>query len=398
MFDWLGFKPGMEKFARALMDHARRHGYDQPMRFDAEGSRIVTGVNQDGVVNLANLYPGYRDAPRGEREAFLARCLAVFDTPDFPATFTEARANLLPVIRSRSYLEAARLANGTGGNGELAAMPTPPGPDCVLLIAFDRDDTLGILTAAQVRTWGVPFDDVLATALDNLRAMSAERFERRSDGVVIGAWGDAYDSSRLLLPELVQRAGIADPVAMIPTRGTLLLAPAADRGALLAMLGLAEAAHAQEGRCVSASMFDFRGGAAQVHTPDDPEVAARLAAFGQAYLSEDYAAQKRALDDLHQKDGADIFVATFMRMQDDRGGAPFSICSWTEGVDALLPKTDRVALVVMDADGVPQSSLVVEWNALHAVAGQLMAPQPDGWPLRYRVTHFPDLGRLTAVS
>lgn len=60
----------------------------------------------------------------------------------------------------------------------------------------------------------------------------------------------------------------------------------------------------------------------------------------------------------------------------------------------LLPKTDRVALVMVGDDGAPHGTLIVDWDALHAVAGELMTPQRDGWPLRYRVTQFPDLDQL----
>lgn len=396
MLDWLGFKPTPRKFAHALMDFARNRGFDEPMRFDPAGFRILTGASEAGVVNLTNLYPDYRDAPRAARTRHLERYFSLFGDTPLPASFEEAKPNLLPAIRARSYFESVRLNAINEGTAWIGTAGTLLGGDAVTMVAYDRDESMTILTAHQLAQWGVSHAVALEAALDNLRDISGDRFILRSDGVTVGNWNDVYDSSRLLLPDLIHRAGVTNPVAMVPTRGVLLLAPANDRAALLAMLDLAHTAYEQEGRSVSASMFQLKHAVPENYIPEDAEIARRANAFRQIYLADDYAAQKQFLDALHEKQGKDIFVASFVRARSDNGDDEFSICTWTESVDSLLPVTQKVALVRMDDNGEPQRAGIVDWEQVGAVAGHLMELQADTFPTRYRVTGFPDLGLLGA--
>jgi uncharacterized protein YtpQ (UPF0354 family) len=394
MLELLGFgKPSREQFARALMRHAAAHGFDEPMHFDAAGFRIIAGAEGNTVVNLVNLYPAYRDAGRSERSAWLAKCLAMFHSEELPTGFEAMRAHLLPVVRARSYVESFRQGAGADTIAVSERAFAVLGTDSVILLAYDRDDSMNILFDKQVEALGVPFATALDAALANLRDRSVEAFVRGPSGVAAAVWNDAYDSSRILLPDVIHRAGIADPVAMLPTRDQLLVASASNREALLAMLEMAQASHAQEGRTVSAAMFAFQGGSAQEYVPADAEVALQLANLKLHYLADDYASQKQLLDEANEKQGIDVFVASFLLMQ--RGDDDlFSLCTWSQDVDALLPRTDLVALTTFDEAGEAQLAGRVDWEQLVRVAGHLMQLQPDAYPERYRVTGFPDLAAL----
>lgn len=331
------FKPSLKKFAQALMAHAQRNSFAHPMHFDADRARILTGANGEQIVNLANLYKQYCDAARADRPRFLEMCMSLLRDTSPPERFENARANLLPAIRARSYAESLRLPSLLAGTALSGTSAAPFGDDVVTMLVVDDANSMSIVTAAQLDAWGVSFDEALDAALDNLRAIPGGGFARGPDGVMVGDWNDAYDSSRLLLPDLVHRAGIGDPVAMIPTRDSILLAPAGDRRALLAMLALASTAREEQGRTVSAAMYHFRNSSAEPYTPDDEEVARGLAQLRQRYLAEDYADQKTRLDDLHDKRDIDLFVASLMLVRDNHAREEFSLCTWSEGVDALLP-------------------------------------------------------------
>jgi hypothetical protein len=390
------FKPSLKKFAQALMAHAQRSSFAHPMHFDADRARILTGANGDQIVNLANLHKQYRDAARADRPRFLEMCMAILRDTSLPQRFEDVRANLLPAVRARSYAESLRLSARFAGTALPGTSAAPLGEDVVTVIAVDDADSMSIVTAAQLDAWGVSFAVALDAALDNLRAIPGGGFVRSADGVLVGDWNDAYDSSRLLLPDLVHRAGIGDPVAMIPTRDSILLAPAGDRRALLAMLALASTASQEQGRTVSAAMYHFRNSSAEPYAPEDEEVARGLARLRQRYLAEDYAEQKTLLDDLHEKHDIDLFVASFMLAQDKHARHEFSLCTWSEGVDALLPKSDRIALVRFNDQGEAQRAGMYDWDTVSAFAGHLMTPEPDTYPIRYRVRQFPDLTLLEA--
>jgi hypothetical protein len=390
------FKPSLKKFAQALMAHAQRSSFAHPMHFDADRARILTGANGDQIVNLANLHKQYRDAARADRPRFLEMCMAILRDTSLPQRFEDVRANLLPAVRARSYAESLRLSARFAGTALPSTSAASLGEDVVTVIAVDDADSMSIVTAAQLDAWGVSFEAALDVALDNLRAILGGGFVRSPDGVMVGDWNDAYDSSRLLLSDVIHRAGISDPVAMIPTRDSILLAPAGDRRALLAMLALASTASQEQGRTVSAAMYHFRNGSAQTYMPEDEEVARGLAQLRQRYLAEDYAEQKTLLDDLHEKHDIDLFVASFMLAQDKHARHEFSLCTWSEGVDALLPKSDRIALVRFNDQGEAQRAGMYDWDTVSAFAGHLMTPEPDTYPLRYRVRQFPDLTLLEA--
>lgn len=390
------FKPSLKKFAEALMAHAQRSNFAHPMHFDADRARILTGTNGDQIVNLTNLHKQYCDAAPADRPRFLEMCMAILRDTSLPQRFEDVRANLLPAVRARSYAESLGLSARFAGTALPGTSAAPLGEDVVTVIVVDDADSMSIVTATQLDAWGVSFAVALDMALDHLRGMPGGGFVRNPDGVMVGDWNDAYDSSRLLLPDVIHRAGISDPVAMIPTRDSILLAPAGDRRALLAMLALAHTASEEQGRTVSAAMYHFRNGSAQTYMPEDEEVARGLAQLRQRYLAEDYAAQKTLLDDLHEKHDLDLFVASFMLAQDNHARQEFSLCTWSEGVDALLPKADRIALVRFNEQGEAQRAGTYDWDTVSAVAGHLMTPDPDTYPIRYRVTQFPDLTLLEA--
>lgn len=234
--------------------------------------------------------------------------------------------------------------------------------------------------------------------MDNLRDATVDRFTQVAPGVYAGDWGDAYDSSRLLLPDLAHRTAGANPVAMIPNRGTLLLASGNDVEGMRSMVALAQRIADEDTRPVSALLYRFVDGRPVEHLPEDAEVRAALARLDRQYRHGDNAAQKETMDELHEKDGSDIFVATYKVMRIEESGEEYSLASWTKGVDTLLPRTDRVALFVPDDDGEQKELLILPWDALYAACGHLMQPVPHAFPERYRVTAFPELAPLRPLA
>jgi hypothetical protein len=280
-------------------------------------------------------------------------------------------------------------------------MMLPFSSDSVLMLVHDGADTMQTFGPAQLERWGVSADEALAAAMENLRDATADRFIQVEPGVFAGDWGDAYDSSRLLLPDLAHRIAGANPLAMVPARNALLLASGNDVEGVRAMVALAQRIADTETRPVSALMYRYDGGSGSVrpveHVPDDPIARTRLQNLGRQYLFGDYAAQKEILEGLYEKNGTDIFVAGYKVMRDEASGSEYSMCTWTSGADTLLPRTDRIALVVHDGEQM-RELIVVPWDALHAACGHLMQPLDDAYPPRYRVTGFPDLALARSIA
>jgi hypothetical protein len=65
-----------------------------------------------------------------------------------------------------------------------------------------------------------------------------------------------------------------------------------------------------------------------------------------------------------------------------------------EGVDSLLPVTQKVAFMQEGREG---PTALGEWNRVVEVAGDLMEPTED-YPRRYRVREFPGAADLEAIG
>jgi len=83
--------------------------------------------------------------------------------------------------------------------------------------------------AAELRAWDADFDRLLQTARRNLLARGGGGFQAAGPGRHCAVWRDGLGGGRLLLPGLLEGLALAgDPVALLPTRDTLLVAGSQD--------------------------------------------------------------------------------------------------------------------------------------------------------------------------
>ena len=106
----------------------------------------------------------------------------------------------------------------------------------------------------------------------------------------------------------------------------------------------------------------------------------------------EYAEQKELLDELHEKTGEDVFVASYSVMQHKETGHPISYCVWTKGSISLLPQTERIVL-----GGEGQAPVMAPWDKVVEIVGDLMTPM-DMYPERCRVEGFPSAAQLAAMG
>lgn len=387
--------PSPDAFARLYMEAMRKQGYREDMAYQPDAFRLVVGNGH--TINLHNAYQAYARATRKGRaealRAYVASSLTAQAEVGREKTLEEARPTLMPVIRNRGMFEEIRLEHLLE-HGLDAPFPyawRDVAEDCVELLAQDLPDSISTLFQGPPPAWGITLDQGLAIARDNLREASADHFVEVAPGVFRGGWQDGYDTSRALLPDLLHRIPVAgNPVFMLPARDCLLVAGDRDAAAIGAMLELSAEA-AGEGRSVSALVFTYDDARRTVpFALPLPEQRQRQADLRRLLDAPAYADQKAALDKLHEATNQDIFVASLSIYQDrDDGMREFSICTWSKGVDAMLPRTDRIALVLPRGED-DEDIAVVLWDEAMALFGDLMERQPLLYPPRYRVRAFPD--------
>ncbi|OLS60457.1 DUF1444 family protein [Pseudomonas putida] len=389
-------------FARKMIEAARSAGYREPLDYLPDEFRLRHG---DGAYfNLHNAFRDYRNAERPKQSAVLEGYVAtLLRSRDKAArSLDEVRPLLRPVIRNLAMLEEVRLHHlrSEAGGAGYEVIHRSLGKDCVILLAIDHPESTSTLTKGPEPGWGLSMDDALGIARDNLRASTPEAFEEIVPGLYIGRWNDGYDVSRALLPDVLQRAPIkGQPVFMIPTNDVLLVAGDHDPAALRQMVELSFKAQ-ENGRPVSSQIFTYQDQRVVAFKSSDDMLLARLATLDHLLLQGAYHAQKELLDKLHEARSEDLFVASYMLYElADSGGRTFSMCSWTQTVNSLLPRTDRVALVELGPDGVSNTRLVA-WAELESKAGGLLE-QVSLYPPRYRTLGFPlpeQLGQMAVLG
>jgi hypothetical protein len=190
-----------------------------------------------------------------------------------------------------------------------------------------------------------------------------------------------------LFPDLVAALPVkGDPVAMVPTRSTLLVAGADDSGALAALADVAAETLSTTDQPLSARPLRLCDGKWTDLAVDD-EALAPFHDLMRGQWTREYGEQKQLLDQLHAQSGDDILVAAYAPMQNRNTGKPFCMTFWVDGFVNLLPRAD--AIVLKSAAEV----IVAPWRAASAVIAHRLAPT-DHYPIRYRAEAFPDAAEL----
>lgn len=378
-----------DAFAQRAIQALRASGETRPIHYDADGFLLRLGDEDGSMVFLANFLDEYLALAPEQRDEVFARIVRVRTMPDVPETLAEARPNLLPVVRSRTFFEQVRLMMKSAPDEATPVTWKPLGEFLGVGLAFDGPDTLRYLGPGELARWGVSFEQALGMAVENLRSRSTEPLERLAPGTCKSPWEDSYAASRMLLDEVVRRCPVkGTPVVLVPHRDLLLITGSEDEDGLNRVASLAlravMAPRALDGRAMRLGPEGW--------APFIPE---RLnnawAGFRELELftrARDYDEQTQQLEKLHEEQGVNLFVAAYTPYQDERGRS-LSYAVWLKGVDALLPRAE--VIFFMDPALGPEAPPVgiARWEEVSRVAGKLLAPVEGLYPERYRVKDFP---------
>lgn len=398
--DSLVGKPTLKSATESIAKELRARGETDLIVNTSEGFVDVRREGKSGAaVNAHNLLHELLQTPRAGRAAVVRRFVGGIALGDdgTPTTYAEAVAQLRPIVRFEHEFSLHALVAQVQRGEEMPRMARRPVVnDVVAALAIDLPESMSLVNEKTLAEWGVSFDDAFEQATLNLRGQTDdEGWKPIQPGVWSGEWGDSYESSRLLLPDVIHRLGIKDPVAMVPFRGAILVASAHDENGLERMLGIVEAAIETNNRWISFKPARLQDRTWSPFTPP-PALQERFRRLDISNVSSSYDQQKDMLDKKFEKEGVDVFVATYSVLE--REGRMMSWASWTQGVHALLPVADLVILGAPEDKAMPM--LVVPWDRAREVVGHLMqAPEFD--PPRFRVREFPgtdEFARLRAVA
>lgn len=397
LFDFISSTVSPNKFAKIFLASARKQGFQKAMTYDASDFRFFIDNDKSNIFHLTNAYRDYRNAEKAERENVLSKYTSSLEVASIPTSFNVAKSHILPAIRAKGLGESLRITNLMQKNDSpLDQLFIPFSADADMMLAYDTEQSIQMVGMTVLESWGVSAAEAMAVAFDNLRDRTIDQFGDLGDGIWVGQWNDSYDTSRVLLPDVAYRSNVgSNPVMMIPTRGCFLLTSSNNVTGQLKMIEYARESVERDGRVISALMYRFQDGKVIEYISEDEFVIQKMANFNREYVADDYASQKDFLDKLHDSEGTDIFVASFSIATNTTTGNITSFCSWTKDVDSLLPKTDVVAMVDLDAFQ-KYSIKYIAWADAIALDGYLL-PDANTHPIRYRATQFPSAEQLRAI-
>lgn len=390
----------IDQFAGDIVNVYYQMGFDGQFTWDKASSRLT--FDNGHTFYLKNMYEENKHLSKAQMRNFIGMLLRENEPRDTALDWETIKSNIYPRVRTRSELSIRSLyIRSLNRHDELPSVELAPlGADLFIELVLDSDVNITTVAQAQLDTWGITAEKARARALENFHAVSAAAFEEVAPGVYQSTWGDNYDASRLVFPDLMRAYPInGDPVLAIPTRDVLLFTGSADEAGLSALIQLVKGYFSAQ-RYISFRPYVYTAGRYDFFYP--PAAHSLHPAFAQLHLSAikgDYDEQKDLLEEVLVQDNQDVFVATYSVLQAEGTGEFYSWAAWSENVPTYLPVTDLVALVVERGDDM-ESLGFVTWDDLIKHCESLLQPT-EHYPKRVLVETFPDAAmraQLTFVT
>lgn len=358
-----------------------------------EGDFALKIGDGKSTIFLSNVYSNYCSVARNRRSAVLAEFVggaaAIPSLPEIPSQFEAAKPSLMPTIRDAAYFSVTQLMDRKNGKDRpgLEVVTKPLVGRLAIALAYDTERNITSINREHFEMWGVSLEEAFSTAKDNLWERTDPGRLAGEGGVYWSQWGDSYDSSRMLLPELIYRFSVdGDPVAFVPNRNELWVTGTNSSASLASILKQGAESHFNRGHPLSPDLYVLVDGKWKEYVPEDAALRNLWVTIRRKRDAIDYAQQKDLLNAIYEREGIDIFVAGF-NLFEGKDGSGYSVCVWSNGVDSSLPYAERIALVV-NPEG--KDHFVVSWDAAFPIVGDLLEKETEFVPVRYRAREFPD--------
>jgi hypothetical protein len=389
-------KPSRTDFAEMIIQALHKAGIEQ---VDPSETDFSLKLADGGTIFLGNVYANFCSAPRKVRQSIVSEFVAAASIPglpSIPSDFAAVKPSLMPVMREAAYFSMVRLMHRKNGMDD-------PDPEVVLKnlaggllvgLAHDTERNITSIGRSSFEEWGVTVDEAFKAAKENLWEKTDPNRLVGQGGVYRGEWADAYDSSRILLTELIYRLSVdGDPVAFVPNRDLLWVTGTNNTAGLAAILKGGMESHFKQGHPLSPDLYVLVDGSWKVHVPEDKSLRELWMKIKRQRDAIDYSEQQKLLNEIHEREDIDIFVASY-KIYERKDGFAYSACVWTSGIDSSLPRSENIAFM---ADVENPDYFVVPWEAAVSVIGNLLELETDLMPVRYRARQFPSEEQLARL-
>ena len=396
-----------DEFANVCADVLRARGEVRPIAMDQARDRLVVGEAPGPVsfIHLVHARPEWEAAPLGARPRVLHRRFwSSIQTPT-TANREQVLRGVLPRVRDRAWFSAVRRQAELELGADESAIDEAMLPfqaindELAAHLAYELPSSVTEIGPDRLQAWGLSFEELYARAKDNLRAASQAPWEEGAPGVFVSPFHDSLDATRVVLPELFTALPLkGKPVFIAPTHDIVFVTGDDDPEGLQQIAVWTEEA-LLEPRAHTAIAFRLVEGTWERWLPPKGHPAfAKLKLLALQTTASAYSRQKEVLEALLESNGHEILVATLRAFRAPSGDV-FTACAWQDGLEALLPQTDRIDFVRPGPGNTPSSAKV--WSTTFEIArktlGELMQPIGD-LPERWRVRGFPTDSQLEQMA
>jgi uncharacterized protein YtpQ (UPF0354 family) len=321
--------PSEAAFAKILIEALHRAGDDHLYAYDEAGHRLMVskGGADVGVLNLPNLYSTFCRLAKQDRPDWLKKtCIGLLNRVEIPADFEDAKPDLRPTIRSRSFLDSIRLGAEADGTQYVEFPSIRVSEHLMACLVYDLPQAIRFVNQEKLDTWGISLFKAMEVARQNLNELPS-KCASVGDKLYILENGDACDATRMLRLDMVRRLKVeGSPIALPMTRDCLMIAGSDDLEGLRMMSELAEQRQGPRPLCSIAHTLVGDEWEPWLPPADHPHHE-KFRLLEMKHYGGEYAEQKNALEKWTAHKGLDVFVASFSGMR--QGDKDLSYCLWS---------------------------------------------------------------------
>lgn len=386
-------EPTKDQFAKLVIAAFHRAGR-KGLTYDKVKFRIK---HHDGTETyLTNLYAEHCRLADDRREAHLLDIARSFADAErtFEVTFEEARPHLRPKIYLRAHYLSMQYEQLLNDEEPTISPSFPLGEHLVAAVVFDQPTAIRTIASEELVQWNVSFDEAMTLACKNLLKADVH-YDTIQEGFYATVCDDFYDSSRLLLLNHIEDWPVeGDVVVTVPNRDTLFVTGSRDKAGLKARFELTAQAYRGHPRALSPLPLRLVDNQLKDWTiPKSHKLYGQFRQLQSELMAESYAPQYEYLVKLHEQEGIELVVAGVYAVQDEVTGLPRTYCTWIEGLDSLLPKTDLIAFYTED-----ETVTLCEWERVMEVIGSMLELHEEYYPPLYCVTDFPTPRQIKKIG
>lgn len=367
-----------DSFVKAVLARFAARGWMDKLDYRADTFSIDLG--KGGTAFLDHLYQDWQHAEddAGRDRVVNALVTMAFDTVKRgeASGFDDVKADILPAIRNREYIDDLWMTMPSLGKDLVQNAERPFCDSMTIVLTVNAAASIGSVFKPQLTDWGKSFDDVMTTAMSNLRTFKKADFQKHDDGFFFLNSEDYYDPSALLLPEFFANLTVkGDPVAVAVSRTLLLVAGSQDMAALKAMADLAEQTFNEDSRPISLAPIILRSGSWQPFAPvaGSYPMVDRLRTIN---ALRNYGSQLQAVNSYNKSVDREVYVGQLEAIEIEHGLMTWA--SLADGIETWLPVCDAVIMAPADL----KNPFVRRFEDVLAVCGDV-ATVPDTWPPLY---------------